>query len=198
METQQKQMITKDMKVGEIMDIVAGSGDIMASYGLHCVGCHVNVFETLEQGTMGHGMEESTLENMVRDLNEAYQKQLAQQEHKHSEPIHIEGNEISLTEAAAEKIKSLLAQQNKQGHGLKFSVSPGGCAGHTYGLDFAEKAVSEDTTIVSHGVKIFVPKKNLAMLAGTQIDYVDGLQGAGFKIENPNAHSSCGCGKSFS
>lgn len=109
----------------------------------------------------------------------------------------VETAEINITESAAKKIKELAAQDNKKGYGLKLYVFPGGCSGFQYGMDFEEKAEKTDITLEQHGVKLFVDKESAEMLKGVKIDFVDSLQGSGFKIDNPNVQHSCGCGKSF-
>jgi iron-sulfur cluster insertion protein len=104
---------------------------------------------------------------------------------------------ITITKAAAEKILALAKSENKTGFGLKLYVAPGGCSGFQYGLNFEKKASENDMTIKQHGITLFVDKDHLDMLTGVNIDFVDGLQGSGFKIDNPNVQHSCGCGKSF-
>jgi len=81
---------------------------------------------------------------------------------------------------------------------LRFADKAAGCSGFEYVLDYSEKATSEDEIFTSHGVEVHVNKKIVSRLIGSQIDYVDGLNGSGFKISNPNAKGSCGCGKSQS
>jgi len=76
-------------------------------------------------------------------------------------------------------------------------ASPGGCSGFQYVLEFEEKASDDDAVYEQDGLKIFVNKQQMAMLRGISIDFVDGLHGTGFKIENPNARKTCGCGQSF-
>jgi len=106
---------------------------------------------------------------------------------------------ITLTEQAGSKIKSLLeAEQKPATGGLRVFVSGGGCHGFQYGMSLEEQAREEDTVIESGGVKLFLDPHSLPVLQGVEIDYIDGLQGAGFAIKNPNAKSSCGCGSSFS
>jgi len=107
-----------------------------------------------------------------------------------------EPQKVSLTEHAAESLKKLLVQENKQGWGLKVSLTPGGCSGFSYDLDFAEKAGENDETHQSHGVDIYVDKTYKHLLNGAIIDYSGGLKGTGFSVTNPNAKSSCGCGMS--
>jgi iron-sulfur cluster assembly accessory protein len=104
---------------------------------------------------------------------------------------------ITVTEAASTKIRSLLEQNNKLGYGLRMRVVGGGCSGLQYQLAFEEKENAGDKVIESNGIKVFVDMKSSLYLVGSEVDYVDSLMGAGFKINNPNAKSSCGCGESF-
>jgi iron-sulfur cluster assembly accessory protein len=104
---------------------------------------------------------------------------------------------VSLTERAAEKIKEFMLKEGKMGSGLRVAVLPGGCSGHTYSLTFEERSLSSDTQLEFFGVKVFVDKMSEPLLQGSQIDYVESLQGAGFSVNNPNVNGGCGCGKSF-
>lgn len=105
---------------------------------------------------------------------------------------------ISLTEDAAVKVKELISQRPHNTDGLRVGVRGGGCSGFTYFLEFAEEKGEDDRSIDSHGVTLFVDRKSFLYLMGTEVDYVDGLGGAGFKFQNPNARRTCGCGESFS
>ena len=104
---------------------------------------------------------------------------------------------ITVTDVAAEKVKTLLGEQGHSEYGLRVAVMGGGCSGFQYNLEFEEAANEMDQTIESNGVKIFIDNKSCLYLNGVTLDYRDGLMGAGFKIENPNARTTCGCGESF-
>lgn len=105
---------------------------------------------------------------------------------------------VVITEKAGEKIKGLLAGENKETYGLRVYVSGGGCNGFQYGMVFDEQANEDDTVIEAHGVKVFVDAQSASMLQGAEVDYVESLQGAGFSVKTPQAKSSCGCGNSSS
>ena len=92
---------------------------------------------------------------------------------------------ISLTEAAAVKVRELILKRPSETDGLRVGVRGGGCSGFTYFLEFAEAANDGDRELESNGVKLFVDPKSFLYLMGTQIDFVDSLAGAGFKFENP-------------
>ena len=115
--------------------------------------------------------------------------------HGHDQHNVKDGQLIHLTETAAKKIKSMMA--NEEGAtALRLSLYPGGCSGFQYGLDFEEKAGPADVVSEDFGVKVLVEKGLEPFLLGTVIDYAESLQESGFKINNPNTKSSCGCGKS--
>ena len=104
---------------------------------------------------------------------------------------------LSLTEKAAEKVKEIQAAENiEAAYGLRLRVVGGGCSGFAYDLYF-DQVTEMDRTFESHGVRLVVDQMSLQYLAGTTVDYVEGLQGAGFKFNNPNVKSTCGCGSSF-
>jgi len=103
---------------------------------------------------------------------------------------------ISLTDAAAHKIKELLTTRDDVG--VRPAVQGGGCSGFTYKLEFVSVKDSKDRVIETNGVTIYVDPKSYLYLMGTQIDYIDSLTQSGFKFTNPNAKRTCGCGESFS
>ena len=105
---------------------------------------------------------------------------------------------LSLTETAAEKVAEIRAEEEIEAHyGLRVKVIGGGCSGFQYDLFFDEIS-DDDHTFESQGVRLVSDTMSFMYLMGTQIDYVEGLSGAGFKFENPNTTGSCGCGSSFS
>jgi iron-sulfur cluster assembly protein len=105
---------------------------------------------------------------------------------------------ISLTPLAAGKVKELLDQRGTPEQGLRVGVRGGGCSGNSYFMEFCEAESAGDEVVMSEGIKLVVDSKSLTLLGGTQIDYVTGLMGAGFKFNNPNVRHSCACGESFS
>ena len=104
---------------------------------------------------------------------------------------------IKLTEAAAEKVRQLMERDGRAGYGLRLKVVGGGCSGLQYQLMFDNQAGDLDQSSEQWGVPVFVDSKSAVYLAGASVDYVDDLNGSGFKIDNPNASSTCGCGESF-
>ena len=105
---------------------------------------------------------------------------------------------ITITEQAAGKVREIADAESLGGQGLRLRVVGGGCAGFTYDLYFEDKVGEMDEQFESHGVKLYVDPMSYQYLEGTEIDYVEGLHGAGFKFNNPQSKGSCGCGSSFS
>ena len=104
---------------------------------------------------------------------------------------------VMLTPTAAVKLQQILLEKNIPDHGLRVFVAGGGCSGLQYGMAFEGEPRDMDTIVEAHGLKVYVDPVSLEYLSGASIDYVDGLMGAGFRIENPNAVAACGCGSSF-
>jgi iron-sulfur cluster assembly accessory protein len=105
---------------------------------------------------------------------------------------------VNLTERAAEKIRELqVTEPAGEASVLRVAIQGGGCSGFQYGLGFDRGAVEGDHELELHGVRVVVDPFSAPYLAGSTIDWLDGLQESGFKIENPQAVSSCGCGHSF-
>lgn len=104
---------------------------------------------------------------------------------------------VTLTESAQAEVRRLLEKQNNPEMGLRLGVKGGGCSGLSYHMTF-DKKQQGDNEFDFNGVKVFVDPKSYLYLNGTQLDFVDGLEGRGFKFVNPNASKSCGCGESFS
>jgi iron-sulfur cluster assembly protein len=104
---------------------------------------------------------------------------------------------VTVTETAAEKIKGLLHEQGHPEYGLRMQVVGGGCSGLSYRLAFEKDTTDQDTVVEDNGVRMIIDMKSALYLTGSQLDYVDGLMGSGFKVNNPNAKNTCGCGESF-
>ena len=110
----------------------------------------------------------------------------------------IEERRIVVTENAARRIAALRIQEEAQKAFLRISVSGGGCSGFQYGLSFDEQRNADDFVFERDGVAVVVDDVSLGLLNGAEVDFVEDLMGASFRINNPNAASSCGCGNSFS
>ena len=105
---------------------------------------------------------------------------------------------ISITPLAAGKVKEIAGAEGLGGQGLRLRVIGGGCAGFQYDLYFEDKPTDMDEQFESNGVQLFIDPLSYQYLDGTEIDYVEGVHGSGFKFGNPNVSGTCGCGSSFS
>ena len=103
---------------------------------------------------------------------------------------------ITLTDKAASKVMALLEKESKQGYGLRVGVTPGGCSSYMYDIGLEKSPKENDAVIEDKGVKIFINPDSIAFMKGSTVDYLDALTNAGFKINNPNVKTSCGCGHS--
>lgn len=176
--------ISKDMTIDEIFQRFPSKSQkmaqIMTNAGLHCVGCQASTFETIEQGMLGHGMSNKDVDSLVIELN-----QVLESKNENTE-------DIKFTDLAAEKCKSF---RKSSSHMFKISLIKGSC-GWTYDFKFREKKEPKEIMFEDKDVKILLDKEHLDKFKGMVIDYVDGLQNAGFKILNPNVTGTCGCGSS--
>ena len=105
---------------------------------------------------------------------------------------------ITLTAKAGDKVREIRDAEELGDQGLRVRVIGGGCSGFTYDLFFDDEITELDSTFESQGIKLAIDMMSLQYLEGTEIDYVQGLHGAGFKFLNPKAKATCGCGSSFS
>ncbi len=105
---------------------------------------------------------------------------------------------VQLTPTAVAKVKEIMAQQNPVPAGLRVGVVGGGCSGFSYSMAFENGAGMMDKVFDIEGLKVYVDATSMMYLQGCLVDYVESMEGAGFKFENPNVKSTCGCGSSFS
>ena len=186
---EESNLIHKEMTIEDIFTSFPQKSEKLAqemtNVGLHCVGCSASTWETLEAGMLSHGMSDKDIDSLVSKLNSVLASQ-------------TDPTSITISEKAANKYRDVLKSEDKEGWGIRLAVKPGGCGGFEYSLDYAEKALENDDTFVSNGIEIYVNHVSLDRLLGSEIDYIDGLKGAGFKISNPNVKSSCSCGTSHS
>jgi len=104
---------------------------------------------------------------------------------------------VQLTERAVGKVKEIMATQDPQPNGLRIAVVGGGCSGFSYSMAFENQPNMLDKTLSYEGLKVYVDQASLLYLDGAEVDYVETLEGSGFKFNNPNVKSTCGCGSSF-
>jgi iron-sulfur cluster assembly accessory protein len=180
-------LITPDLTINQVLQRHPNAAEIMQQFGLHCFGCSVNVFETLEEGILGHGMPKSTLTEMLKALNGSltdYQKDLSEKG-------------IVLTERGALKIVEIAQMEQRKRYGIRVKMLEEGgcCSGATYSMDFEEYAQEGDKILgFHHGVTLFLDKDSFEKMKGSRIDYIETYEAAGFKIDNPNVtEGACGC-----
>jgi iron-sulfur cluster assembly accessory protein len=182
-----EEKIHRQMTIEEIFTRFPSKGQKLAqeltNAGLQCVGCSAATWETLEAGMLGHGYEEQALDELIARLNAILEEQ-------------EDRSTITLTERAAQKYREILEEEGKAGWGLRYGEKAAGCSGFEYYLDYSEKPKEGDQVFESQGIAIHIQQKAAPRLLGSVIDYVEGLNGAGFKISNPNVKSACGCGNS--
>ena len=181
------QQINKEMTIESIFSQFPHKSQKLAqemmNQGLHCVGCGAATWETLESGMLSHGFELDEIERFVKQLNQILLET-------------SDASTVSMTPKAAEKFLSILKAEGKEGWALRFGFKSGGCSGFEYVLDYSKQPRETDQAFHSHGIDIHVSNEQIDSLLGCEIDYIDGLNGSGFRISNPKAKSSCGCGKS--
>ena len=182
-----KKEIHRQMTIEEILSMFPYKAQRLSqeitNAGLHCVGCHAATWETLEAGMLSHGMNNEAIERLVFRLNALLKEE-------------SDVTTITITPRAAKKYMQILEEEEKQGWGMRFAEKMAGCNGFEYELDYSQKALPDDSTFTSSGIQIHVNNAMAKRLLGCEIDFIDGLQGSGFKISNPNVKSSCGCGTS--
>jgi iron-sulfur cluster assembly protein len=104
---------------------------------------------------------------------------------------------VSLTDAAAAKLRELTKDEPNPEIGLRVYVYSGGCSGYRYGMMLEDAPSAEDNVLSANGVRVYIDNNSVPLIKGSEIDYVDTLMGAGFTVNNPNAVTGCGCGSSF-
>jgi iron-sulfur cluster assembly accessory protein len=113
-------------------------------------------------------------------------------------PAEAAASPITLTAKAVEMVKDAMTRENLTGYGIRVGVVGGGCSGFQYSMDFENAQREGDAVFDQDGIKLFIDPMSSMYLQGVVVDYIVGLQGAGFKFNNPNARNTCGCGQSFS
>jgi len=184
-QTQEQQLIKKDMLIADAVEKYPQVATVLTGYGLHCIGCGAATFETIESGAKGHGMDDEMVDMMIRDANAVAKVE------------NVEGEEMKVTEKAAEQVAAFKKKSGKEDHFLRISVKDGGCSGKSYDFKLDSEKSDNDKVINAHGEDFVLDPDSFEQLKGSKIDYLETLQSSGFKIHNPNAKQTCGCGSSF-
>ncbi len=190
------------MTIGDVIKKYPNTAEIMLGYGLQCVGCSVNPYETIEQGALGHGMTEDTVEELLEDMNMVVTK-------KPKYPLNPEG--ITISPRALETLEAIMESDGKQGHGLTVQATKvEGSEELDYYLDIVEKAEENQKTLEWEGLKIFITEESLGLMNPSLIDFLHLPSGEeGFKIismkpeeettkelcANCDPETGCQCGK---
>ncbi len=186
----QQQPITEETLIGDLVEAHPEIIDTLLSYGVHCIGCDVSPYEPLGDGFRSHGMGEQDIRAAIEKLNAIISN------HTAPEPTNLPTKlDLTVTEGALHKIKDFCEKNGKKA--LRVGIKRGGCSGYSYVLELADAPKAHDIVLEEKGARLFIDGASAEQLDGAEIDYVDSLQGAGFKIKNPQATKGCGCGNSF-
>ncbi len=175
-------VIKPNMRIADVVEKYPQAVAILTEHGIHCVGCHGSTIETLEEGCLGHGMSLSVFDSLLVKLNKATEKKTGG---------------FTITNNTVERVKSLVAKDGRANAFLRLSVVPGGCSGFSYEFKVDDNALPTDIMVERDGAKVVSDPESLNIISGSELDYVDGANGAKFEMKNPNAKSGCGCGSSF-
>lgn len=183
------QPITQEMTIGQIIEKYPQTTEVLLGYGLQCVGCAVNPYETLEQGALGHGMSQDSLQSLLEEANMVVTKQA---------PYEMNPDGITLAPNAVDTLEAMMESDGKQGHGLKVDAKKEG-EGLNYFLDIVEQPEEGDLSLEWDGVKIFINQSSLDLMNPSVIDFVTMPGGEGFKvIALKEEERKCKCNKPLS
>ncbi len=180
--------ITEETLIGGLVEEHPEVIDTLLGYGVHCIGCGVSPYESIGDGFRSHGMSEEEVQEAIAQLNKVIVNQ------PQTTPVKTVV-QFTVTPAAALKIKDFCDKNQKQA--LRVSIKRGGCSGYSYVLELVDQKKDHDISIMKSGARLYIDGASAEQLDGAEIDYIDSLQGAGFKIKNPQATKGCGCGNSF-
>ena len=180
--------ITKELTLGDLVKKYPSALNVFLSYGMPCVGCSVPTWMSISEAGKELGLNEASVNKMIIEANEAVIN--AMKNFKEGEALHV-------TDNAIKKVKELLKKEKKQDYALRIDVIEGGCSGMKYAFSLEKEPNKSDEVIEKKGLKIVINKEAENHLRGSSIDYIESLQGSGFKIDNPNAQHTCACGDSF-
>ncbi len=194
----EKESINKNTALGMILDQYEHPKvfAVLAEYGLEMKGCALNLNSSIEDTFKDLNYGDSDIQEIISKLNG-----IVQDENFDTAPesyLESEVNIIRISPAAASKITEFLEKKNlpRDKYGLRIKVLAGGCSGYQYFMDLSEK-IEGDIGFEEGDSKVFISSKDVTLLRGSTVDYVDSLMKAGFQVNNPNATKMCRCGQSF-
>lgn len=166
--------VSADMNISDVVRDHPKVAEVFTEYGLHCIGCAISEFETIEQGAMGHGMDRETIDNLVGEINLAITK-------KPDYPLNKMG--ITISPRAVKMIKSLMKEDKETAKGLQIQAEKK--EGELeYFLDLVKSPKEGEDTLEWKGVKIFIDEYSLKLMKPSVIDFVNTPAGEGFKVIN--------------
>jgi iron-sulfur cluster assembly accessory protein len=186
---QTKKPVRSDMTIGDVVAKYPQTAPVLLSYGLQCVGCAVNPYETIEQGALGHGMDKDMIDQLVEELNLVITK---------VPDFALNPQGITISPRALDTLEAIRESENKQGFYLKVRAMPTE-QGLDYELDLQEKPESGDVLLTWEGFPLSIDPVSLEAMKPSVIDYQRQLQGEGFKvIALKTEEELCPCGKPLS
>jgi iron-sulfur cluster insertion protein len=196
-------ILKRDMTIGDVLQKWPAAAPILTEKGIHCVGCDVSAFETIEEGFRSHGMTEEQIDQTLADVNQKLALALKEGPKQGEKMCGSEPKgpaTLHIADEAATKVLGIMEKEGKDPKEtvLRIAVLPGGCAGFKYDFSFAKfEKNSDDVLIEKNGLNVLIDEQSLDFVNGSTVEYTDGLHGAGFVVTNPQAKGGCGCGKSF-
>jgi len=169
--------ISISMTLGEVLEASPKADTVLSRFGI-AHDARAPLWETLDEAST----------KLSRDRQAELLKELNARE---------DAPPLAITEKAARKAAEMLKKEGKSDFALRVKVVPGGCSGFSYRFEF-DKPKEDDTVLKAHGLTVLVDPASAGLVQGSTLDYSESLSGAGFKVNNPNAKSGCGCGESFS
>jgi len=193
-----EERLKRELTIGDVLEQYPDAAPLLTEKGIHCVGCHVSPYETLEDGFRSHGMNEEQIDATLAEINEKLDTVMNTPRETHA--VSSSSATLDVTDLAVSKVLELLEKEGKDPKDtvLRVAVLPGGCAGFRYDFSFAANEKKQgDIAIEKNRLTVLVDEKSLQFMNGSTIDYTESLHGAGFTVTNPTASKGCGCGKSF-
>ena len=170
----------KEMMISGILEKHPDGFTILQEFGLHWIGCHLNVFETLEEGILGHGMTKKTLKEILLALNKSFENY----------QLDLKEKGLVLTDKAAAKIIEIAHGENKKKYGLRVKILKNSKPeAMNYFMDFEKTPQKNDHVLeFQYGVRLFIDAVSFKRLKGSRIDYLETFEAAGFKIDQLQPH----------
>lgn len=164
--------VSADMNIAEITKKFPQAAEVLVEYGLHCVGCAINEYESIEQGAMGHGMDKEMIDDMIAEMNLVITK-------KPDFPLNEKG--ITITPRAVKMLKSLMKEDKDRAKGLQLKAQKGE-GGLDYFLDLVKGPEEGEDTLDWKGIQVFIDEHSLRLMKPSIVDFVKSPGGEGFKI----------------